>query len=534
MKIIGVFLRTIFVFTAFLSLFACGGSNTGSEQKTALTVINTTPNDQESNVTRANVIDVEFSLDINSTTVTNNTFVVRDQFDNLIEFDRVNIINNIITFIPKAKFYPSRKYTVSISKEVMSLSGSVMNEDYTFSFTAQANSWSSSAIFKQSGGYSTTAMDDQGNAIIVTWAYNYSNSHYELTREEFRDSVWSGPVLISNIPGQSYNAAYLPVISMDNNGNAIIIWYQTGNAALIMTEYRNGAWSIPKILGELVNVSNGHSIAMNDLGNAIIVWGTNDKLYMSEFINKVWTPATLVLTAVPANGPKIAIDNNGNGVLIWFEAYNYNIYSSELVQGEWNTPKEIGVFSTSRAPELAMDDNGNAIVVWEQTRFVSGYLQIYKNEFKNGNWISPEAVSANGVDSNLPSLAMSKSGNAIVSWQQNFNNTWQIYRNDYINGVWDTPLAVSLAGITTRNPFVKMDSNDGAILVWNEENGTNWQVMISQLTNGVWSEYEFFTISDNTLNPIRYDIASNFSGEAIFVWNQSDNAIWNQYRSLYQ
>ena len=405
------------------------------------------------------------------------------------------------------------------------------NTDTSLNIPVEKN-WSSPVPFLQSGGHSTAAMDNQGNIIIVTWDYNESNSHYELIRHEFRDGVWVGPELISNIPNQPYNAAYNPTVSMDNNGNAIIIWYQTGDAALIITEYRGGSWSSPRALSSLVRVSGGHSIAMNDLGSAFIVWQSNNNIYRSEWIDGVWSsPVSMSTDSI--KGPKIKINNKGNGVIIWLENNYDTIVSSELVRGEWSLPKNIGITNAISSPNLGIDSNGNAIVVWEKS-VGPGLRQIYKNEFKNSLWTGEQAVSADGISGYYPSMAMSENGNAVVAWRQLFNSTTQIYRREYVNGDWSAPSPVSLAGINSRNPFVQMDPSGNAILVWNEENGASWQVMMSQLSNGAWSDGEYFTISDNTLNVVNYDIDINLNGEAIFVWGQSDNGIWYEYRSQYQ
>lgn len=392
--------------------------------------------------------------------------------------------------------------------------------------------WTTSVPYFKSGGYSKTDMDNQGNIIIVTWHFNDSNSHYEIIRHEFRNNAWGEPEVISNVPGQPYNAAYDPVISMDNKGNAIIIWHQTGDAALMITEYRNGSWSSPRVLSYLVKTSQGHSIAMNDLGRAAIVWATNRTIYKVELVDGVWsTPITLGVTN-SSYDPKVKINESGNGVIIWLEGDDRSILSSELDQDVWNAPKIIGIANRVTSPDLEIDSNGNAIVVWEK-RVDTGNTQIFKNELKNLVWSEPKSVSEDGIQTFDHSLAMSINGNAVITWQQLYNIEYQIYLNNYMDGSWDTPTPVSPLGINSVNPLVKMDESGNSILVWNEIRGTSWQVMMSQMFNGSWSDGEYFSISDNKLNPVTYDIDMNSNGDAIFVWGQSDSGAWFEYRSQY-
>ncbi len=394
--------------------------------------------------------------------------------------------------------------------------------------------WDTPVPFFQSGGYSRTAMDNQGNIIIVTWHYNSNNSHYEIIRDEYRNNTWSGPVVISSIPSQPYSSAYRPSVTMDNNGNAIIVWEQWLSNSLIITEYRNGVWSTPRIFNNLNNISGRHSVAMNDQGYAVIAWESNNTIYNSEYINGFWSgPMQISAANKDVNDPIVKINDIGNGIIVWSEDNFMSIASSELVQGVWSVPNTIGSTGNNiTTPDLGMDSNGNAIVVWEKS-VGTGLRQIYKNEFNNNTWSGEQSVSTSGVFVINSDLALSANGNAVITWQQTNNNVYQIYQTSYTNGNWDTPMPVSLAGIRSINPYIKMDSNGDAILVWNEDNGTNMQVMMSQLIGGSWTNNSYFTISGNSLNPVVFDIDMNSSGNAIFVWGQSDSGTWFEYRSQY-
>ncbi|WP_345987221.1 hypothetical protein WCX18_08760 [Sulfurimonas sp. HSL1-2] len=392
--------------------------------------------------------------------------------------------------------------------------------------------WSTPEPFFQSSGYSVTEIDSQGNIIIVTWHYNNNNGHYELIRHESRGNIWCEAELISNVPNQSYNPVYKPVVAMDNNGNAIIVWYQTGEVALIITEFRNGFWSPPRVLSYLDAGSSGHSVAMNDLGHAIIVWETNNTIYKTESMDGDWSTPEPVATGYYVRSPEVRINAEGNGVLIWREDYNATLVSSELVQGVWNTPKTVGT-TESVLYDVEMDESGNAIVVWMNQNDTGTNAQIYMNELKSNVWSGPKSVSMDGVHTINPNLALSANGNAIITWQQLMGTAYQIYRIELMDGYWDTPVPVSSAGIESVNPLAKIDKNGNAILVWNEKNGSSWQLMMSQLIQGSWTDGEYFTSSDNTLNPINYDMDMNCNGEAVFVWGQSDNDTWYEYRSLY-
>lgn len=100
--------------------------------------------------------------------------------------------------------------------------------------------------------------------------------------------------------------------------------------------------------------------------------------------------------------------------------------------------------------QVAMDDNGNALIVWEQSD--GGKLQIYKSEYRDGEWTHPEDVTENinpdGPDAAdnpqvadegdvgvSPQVAMDTLGNALIVWPQYDGSKTQIFKSEY--RFWD-------------------------------------------------------------------------------------------------
>jgi hypothetical protein len=83
-------------------------------------------------------------------------------------------------------------------------------------------------------------MDDNGNAII-TW-YQSDGFKNQIFKSEYRGGVWHHPSsLTDNISPDGQSASY-PQVAMDNNGNAIITWEQLdgSNWQIFKSEYRWG------------------------------------------------------------------------------------------------------------------------------------------------------------------------------------------------------------------------------------------------------------------------------------------------------
>jgi len=183
------------------------------------------------------------------------------------------------------------------------------------------------SIIGSGGGGDDSGSGGEDNVVIKTWLYPSD--------------------LSDNISPDGDDANY-PQVAMDDNGNAIITWYQFDGrySQIFKSEYRDGAWTHPSGLNDSISPDGDDAyypqVAMDDNGNALITWEQNDgsysQIFKSEYCNGVWThPSGL----------------------------NDNI-----------SPDEDDAYY----PQVAMDDNGNAIITWEQND--SSKSQIFKSEYR--------------------------------------------------------------------------------------------------------------------------------------------------------
>jgi mRNA-degrading endonuclease HigB of HigAB toxin-antitoxin module len=240
---------------------------------------------------------------------------------------------------------------------------------------------------------------------------------------------------------------------MDNSGNAIIVWMQkdnTGHNQAFMSENRNGKWNHPA-----------------DIDDNISLNGQN------------------------AFGPQVAMDSNGNAIIVWYQSdgSEYRVYKSEYHNGKWQHPSDvndrIGLDGPGAwNPKVAMDNNGNAIIVWYESNF-STYFQVFKSEYRDGTWKHPsslnEAISPAGSLAHDPLISMASGGNALIVWkQQDGTGKYQIFKSEYRDGKWTTAadLAdnISADGTNAGEPQVAMDDNGNAVIVWTQSDGSNTQV----------------------------------------------------------
>ena len=127
------------------------------------------------------------------------------------------------------------------------------------------------------------AMGGNGDAIIV---WEQLGGVY---RTEYRKGMWTDPHQVAPSGG---NACF-PNVDMNDHGDAIIVWDQEKGfyPQIYRSEYRNGSWTDPASLSDNISPDGSTAIfpevTLNNNGEAIIVWrqvvGPNNQIFRSEY-----------------------------------------------------------------------------------------------------------------------------------------------------------------------------------------------------------------------------------------------------------
>jgi hypothetical protein len=406
------------------------------------------------------------------------------------------------------------------------------------------------------------AMDDNGNIIIVWMESDGTNSH--IFKSERWNGIWTYPANLSDHISLNGQDAIEPHVAMDNNGNAIIVWMQSDGANLqvFKSERRNGVWANPTSLSDHISPSGQDvgwndplmgtaQVAMDNNGNAIIVWyqsdGSTQQIFKSEYRNGAWQhPANLAdnIGITRAAQPQVAMDDNDNAIIVFIasDGSYSQIFKSEYRNGSWHhaasnldniSPDGRHAF----APQVAMANNGDAVIVWGQ--FGNDTYRVYKSEYRSGAWVNPTDLS-DFISPNwgrFPQVEMENNGNAIIIWDLYFNTDSDPYGMiEYRNSAWSNPVNLKFNGENIRPTHMAMDDNGNAIIVWPQSDSTKTQVFKSEYRNGAW--HDPTNLSDNISssgqggnNPL---VAMGNNGEAIIAYQGSDGTNCQIFKSEYR
>jgi hypothetical protein len=310
---------------------------------------------------------------------------------------------------------------------------------------------------------------------------------------------------------------------------------------------------------------------MDNAGNAIVVWaqsdGTTKQIYKSEyrFDGSAWkwtNPTNLTLHHISPDGwiacnPHVAMDNNGNAIIVWQQANVADtaayIFKSEYrFDGsvwKWTNPGSTsdhisqGVYATNAL--VRMDDKGNAIIAWRQYENKQIYMVEYRGSPKTWS-TTPMQISKTGSNASMPQIAMSYNEEAIIVWNQSSDGSWdhnRIYKSEYRSNTWTNPLDLTdyfykKADYGAFDPQVAMDSNGNTIITWRQYDGTNYNILKSQYHTGSgWVHPSQTPVALDSVaptgSPAAPKVGMDDSGNGYIVWYQWDGTNYSIFKSEY-
>lgn len=415
------------------------------------------------------------------------------------------------------------------------------------SLAIAAKTWGTAALIETSNvgdAYAPQiAIDSNGNALAVWEQSDGVNQNIYANRYSASSGVWGTATLIDNIPG----IAKRPQITFDASGNALAVWYQFDgvNNSIFANRYTAGTdtWGTAAVIENNTGDALDPQIAIDINGNALVVWNQNDGTRNNIWSNRYtagtgnWGTAQLIETGTgTAFGQQIVIDHNGNALAVWeqFGGSVNDIWANRYDAGTglWDTAAliETDNLGSADAPQIAIDANGNALAVWQQydgTRY-----NISANRYTAGSGWGTAALieSDNFGPAYQPQIAFDSNGNALAVWQQNTVTGVNIWANRYTAGadIWGTAALVENNSVGSSSyPQIAFDTTGNALAVWYQNDGLRTNIWSNRYTaNSGWGTAALIE-TDNAGPADSPQIAIDANGNALAVWEQSDGTRYN-------
>jgi hypothetical protein len=368
--------------------------------------------------------------------------------------------------------------------------------------------WDSSTTLMDTGSGaaqdSQIAMDNSGHTIVV-WQQVDGSGHQSIYANRLSGGVWGATVGLEGLTGNATN----PQIAMDSGGIAVAVWQQvdgSGHQSIYANRLSGGVWGTAKVLETGNGDASSPQVAMDSNGNAMVVWqqvdsSGNHSILANRYSDGVWGGSKwLEAGSGDASNPQIAMDNNGNAMVVWEQKHvagPWEISARHYSAGVWGAVTWLNYAEGPAHPEIAMDNNGNTMVVWSVNDYPSRsgiYARCYSTSaWEAVTWLKPvESAGSSHV-------AMDTNGNAVVVWKE-VNSTGQqnMYAKQYFSGAVIGPsltITAPTAGVYLRIMPVKVqwtgsDSGSGISNYGVKLDSGVW-VSVSSTANG----YSFFNVA---------------------------------------
>ncbi len=522
---------------------------------TAPDITETTPGDLEVDADRSALISATFNEDIFARTVDSSSFtlttgsLVDSLVDGLVNFDA---LTNTVFFAPQNTLNMASTYTATVNASITDLSGNVMTEDNSFSFTTQDGEWQTEAALTN-GIRPKVAMNSNGDIATAFLRDDGSGNRLWVNYYSAATDRWLGETQLSS------ELAGVAQVVIDESGNATVAWgyfdtarnsYDKGLVSRFNVSA--GVWSIAQELSpvsvdpnyyegnpRLVVDSNQETVLILRSGGSIAVsrydettgaW--SDKAYLSSTSNYEYVPS-------------IAAGNNGELMAAWMKydpvadettilARNYNPET-----GVWSATSVIsGTSNLNVTPSVTYTSDGNAVASWYKIE-ISKYI-VYASYYTaaTATWGPEERLQRGDLESSMSSEAVhSANGDVNVVWRQysEDDSQYSIWSNHKNAGAdyWSGPIEITNSVSLSSRPWVdeysinnylsaSADNAGNATAVWQHSEGGQEYVFMSRylVRNNTWSAAEAVVSSGlDTINPQVY---LRGDGEGVSVWLETD------------
>lgn len=340
--------------------------------------------------------------------------------------------------------------------------------------------------------------DDNGGAIICWYDTTLGKSDIYAQRIDSNgNSLWgpNGTIICNEVDYQRYCR-----MSSDGNGGAIIVW----------NDRRDG--------------SSSHIYAQKINETGVVQWKSNGTVVCNESVAEEYLD--------------ICSDGNGGAIITWIDwrdlgsdVYAQRIDSNGINLWTPNGTLICDAIGYQSRPKIVSDNSINSIIVWEDFR--NGRRDIYTQRVNSTGaikWQTNGIVICNfTADQWFPKICQDGQGGGIITWEDYRNaipNSMDIYAQRIDkegNTLWvDNGTEICTSPMDQKNVELCPDGNGGAIIAWTDYRNIELDVYVQKINS---SGNTSWTVDGLKLTRSGYQaapqISSNGNGGAFVVFTDN-------------
>ncbi len=338
---------------------------------------------------------------------------------------------------------------------------------------------------------------------------------------------------------------------MRRRGRRLVLCGLAWVCAVLVAPSAAGAteFSAPQQISGSCPDSSGLQIAMDAAGDELAVWDCTEPsggpIYVQEAASAAggsWSPAvTIGSTNSPGPGTAIAIDGEGQGLVVWsygeYPTYQTSEIEAAVVAPDGSIANQTVLSQPelfSRYPHVALNAAGDAVVTWEAWENIESETSAgaapyaARGTLSNGFQAAQQLESYGRLRMEYPAVAaIDPGGDAAVAWERQSGPL-----NSAVSVAGEPFTAtgrVPADGTVTGNPRIAIDGNGNVTVAWNDWawNGAEWKVKLDAASEPLTGGFgplqrlspQFQAIGSSAL-------ASDAAGDTVVAWSGSVGAGW--------
>ena len=369
--------------------------------------------------------------------------------------------------------------------------------------------------------------DSSGNGLAM-----WNENTYVKARNISMSGVWSSITTLSGANASSHQMSVSP------NGNCVAIWIESG-AVKVATQSFGQSWSSATTLA----ASGGASptVAIDAAGNILATWVAGTAIQSStRLAGGSWqsTPDTL-----SSNGtnPRAAISANGTAIIAW---HGMNAISSmdaifaieKTMNGSWGSAQTVSNPSQNSVfPKVAIDKDGNAVVLWftfamNGTQYTGVGVQSSTLLASTFSWSTPVNLDTMGnVDpkSLYLNIQFTSTGSGIAAWMNSIDGISYTLYSAVINVAsgWKNVTGI-VSDINLRSAGMGVTTIGDAFLTYMITDPATSNIVIQTLesyfgglVNEIWiNQQTVSTNSKNGYSKVSVSTQGNSNKNGVVAW----------------
>lgn len=547
-------------------LAACGGSKQanppeeteqqGEEMQTQtgdMSVLSATPLIFSQQVARDAEVEVQFSENLNASSLTGSRFQLLRDGDPIAGTISIPQADRAV-FTPDRELDLLTTYQPIVSSEIEDASGLPMAQGYEWAFVTRDGVWGEQDDLAY-GSVDQPAITGAGDAF---WAMYIRDNLFSGQKDLFAHPLGTEEMvvavkLVSNgdNDGQVTGSISAKVFS---DGDVLAVWEEEaedGRDEIWYNRYdhTNRTWGkSARVAADNFDRYSPRLVSSNRADRVFVEYQLNDSLsgktdiMMVEYVRSTedWRNEAVLandLDKAAGDGEvSVVMDQSGNMMALWFENGTVRTRYFDTTGPGWG---DIKIISSSdagkphRGSAIVVDTQGDYIASWSQYDGVLAEPYIWTSRFTAGDgWSEAQTVSGSAQGAR-PVMRVNKDDNIMMLWTagENFNLMFSGYNHQ--QNAWTSAGFLEDSDKRVYHRQLVVDASGNFMALWKQDmSGTFFDLQGNILLDpaAIWTRRFDHAISDDwqpaaTLNSLGADVsrpvlAVNNKGEIQALWKQ--------------